>query len=65
MIEARGVQQKPRPDPTPNPSDPAREPADLTSMMVSGGSPPSELENGGSVGGFSPQNPKKPDRTEI
>ena len=54
-------------DPThpPNPSDPAREPADPTSMTVDDGSLPPEPKNDGSVGGFSPQNPKKPDRTEI
>ena len=49
-------------DPThpPNPSDPAREPADPTSMTVGDGSLPPEPKNDGSVGGFSPQNPKKP-----
>ena len=54
-------------DPThpPNPSDLAREPVDPTLMTVGSGSPPLEPENSGSVGGFSPQNPKKPDWTEI
>ena len=49
----------------PNPSDPAQEPADPLLVTVSGGSSPPEPENDGSVGEFSPQNPKKPDRTEI
>ena len=48
----------------PNPSDPAWRPADLTPVMVGGGSRPSELENGGSIGEFSLQNPKIPDQTE-
>ena len=48
-----------------NSSDSAWEPADSMPVMVSGGSPPLESENIGSVGGFSPQNPKKPNWTEI
>ena len=61
-----GVSNRNR-DPThpPNPSDSAREPADSTPMMVGGGSLPLEPENSGSVGEFSPQNLKKPDRTKI
>ena len=49
----------------PNQSDLARQPSDPTPVTVGGGSRPLEPENGGSVGGFSLQNPKKPDRTEI
>ena len=48
-----------------NPSNPTWEPANLTPVMVGGGSPPPEPENSESVGKFSPQNMKKPDRTAI
>ena len=60
----KGVQQQLIPDPPSQPSDPAGEPTDLTPVTVGGGSPPLEFENRGSVGGFSPKNPKKPDRTD-
>ena len=49
----------------PNPSDPARKSADPTLVTVDGGSWPPKPENGWLVGGFSLQNPKKPNRTEI
>ena len=44
-----------------NPSDLTRQPADLTPVTIGSGSRPPEPENGGSIGGFSLQNPKKPD----
>ena len=48
-----------------NPSDPTRESANLMPMTVRGRFPPLEPVNGKSVGRFSPQNSKKPNRTEI
>ena len=48
-----------------NLSDLAQESADPMLVMVGSGSPPPEPENYESVGGFSPQNLKKPDQTEI
>ena len=60
-----GVSNKTVTRPThPIPSDPARRPANPTPVKVSGKSRPLEPENGGSVGGFSLQNPKIPDRIE-
>ena len=47
------------------PFNPARELANPMLVIVSGGSLPLEPVNGGSVGGFSPSNPKKPNRTKI
>ena len=58
-----GVSNKTVTRPThPIPSDPTRRPANPTPVKVSGRSRPLEPENGGSVGGFSLQNPKIPDR---
>ena len=42
---------------TPNPTDPAWEPFDLTPATVDGGSLPPKLEIGGSVDGFEHENP--------
>ena len=49
----------------PNQFDPAQESVNPTPVTVGSGSLPPKPENGRAVGGFSPQNPKKPDRTEI
>ena len=46
------------------PFNPALELANPMLVIVSGGSLPLEPVNGGSVGGFSPSNPKKPDWTK-
>ena len=57
-----GVSNKIRdPNHPPNPFDSA----DLTPVMVGGGSSPPKFKNGESVDRLSPQNPKKPDRTKI
>ena len=61
-----GVSNKTVTQPThTNPSDLARQLADPTSVTIGGRSWPPKPKNGESVGRFSLQNPKIPDRTEI